>query len=133
MRATPSRVGRAVVAGSLDVAAVAVFVLVGRRGHDEGLTVSGVASTAAPFVIGLAAGWATTRAWRAPASMPVGAVIWLVTAVLGLVLRRTVFDDGTALTFVVVTALTLAVLLLGWRTLARRWLRSWPASPVSAG
>lgn len=114
------------IAAALDVAAVAVFVLVGRRSHDEGLTVSGVVSTAAPFLIGLATGWFAARAWRAPAAIATGAVVWVVTVAVGLVLRRTAFDDGTAFAFVVVTALTLTVLLIGWRSVTQRWPRRRP-------
>ena len=41
----------------IDVACVLVFCAVGRRSHDEGLNVAGIASTAWPFLSGTAVGW----------------------------------------------------------------------------
>ncbi len=41
------------------------------------------------------------------------------TLVLGMVLRRTAFDKGTAPSFVVVATLFLGLFLLGWRLVAR--------------
>jgi hypothetical protein len=43
-----------------------------------------------------------------------------VTLVVGMVLRRVVFDDGTAWSFVVVATLFLALFLIGWRIVAHR-------------
>ncbi len=103
----------------LDVAAVALFALIGRRAHEEGLTTAGVARTAAPFLAGLGAGWLLTRAWRAPASLPVGAGVAATTVAGGMALRRVVFDDGTAASFVVVASVFLGTAMLGWRAAAR--------------
>ncbi len=60
------------------------------------------------------------RAWRAPASLAGGAVVWAVTVVGGLALRSLVFDRGVAPSFMVVAALTLGAMLMGWRAAARR-------------
>ncbi len=49
-------------------------------------------------------------------------VIWAVTVIAGLLLRRFAFDDGTAPAFVIVTAVVLGVLLVGWRLDAARLL-----------
>lgn len=116
--AQPS-VRQVAIALAFDVAAVAVFVLIGRRSHDDGITLTGVARTAAPFLLALAAGWGLTRAWRAPMSIRTGLVVWVTTVVAGLVLRRVVFSDGTAVAFVIVTAVTLGLLVCGWRAVAR--------------
>ena len=123
-RSTPANVAglrrRAVWAFGLDVVAVVLFVAIGRRSHDEGgNVVTGALSVAAPFLIALAVGWLIGRVWRQPMSMRSGIVVWTTTVVLGLVLRRFVFDRGTAAAFVIVTTITLAVLLLGWRAIAR--------------
>jgi hypothetical protein len=76
---------RAVV---LDVASVLVFVVIGRASHDHGESVPGVASTAWPFLAGLAAGWAVARAWQRPmALVPSGIAAWLGTVAVGMVLR----------------------------------------------
>jgi hypothetical protein len=104
---------------AFDVALVVVFVLIGRRSHEESGALLGLARTAWPFLAGLAAGWLVARAWRRPLQLwPGGVVVWLVTVALGMVLR-VVSGQGTAFSFVVVTLVVLAVFLLGWRALLR--------------
>ena len=46
-------------------------------------------------------------------------MVWTVTVVGGLALRSVVFDRGIAVSFMIVAALTLGALLLGWRAAAR--------------
>jgi peptidoglycan/LPS O-acetylase OafA/YrhL len=112
---------RIAVAAALDVAAVVVFVILGRRSHHEdGSWLAGTWRVAAPFLIGLAVGWLIARAWRAPQALVTGVVVWLATVAVGMVLRHTVFDRGTAVAFVIVALITLALLLLGWRAIAAR-------------
>ena len=77
----------------------------------------GVATVAAPFLIGLAAGWLVTRAWKAPTAVKTGVLIWVVTIVVGLVLRRFAWDEGTAGAFVIVAAVFNAFTLVGWRVI----------------
>jgi hypothetical protein len=104
----------------LDVALVVLFAAVGRRSHAEGLDVTGILRTAAPFLVGTAAGWLLAGLTRdsGPRSLAFGAVVLVCTVVLGMLLRR-VLGEGTALSFVVVATTVLAVLLLGWRLVAR--------------
>ena len=59
----------------------------------------------------------------APTSHRFGVVAWLTTLVVGMALRRTVFGRGTAIAFVIVATLFLALFLVGWRA-AARWARS---------
>jgi hypothetical protein len=102
---------------AVDVVLVVVFVLIGRRSHEESGALLGLGRTAWPFLAGLAAGWLAARAWRRPLRLwPEGVVVWLVTVALGMVLR-VVSGQGTAFSFVVVTLVVLAVFLLGWRAL----------------
>jgi hypothetical protein len=109
---------RSLPAAALDVLAVVAFVVLGRRTHADGLDPAGVAGTAWPFLAALAVGWLLARAWRAPAAVArTGVPVWLVTVAGGMLLRR-LAGEGTAPSFVVVTALTLAVFLLGWRAAA---------------
>ncbi len=99
-----------------DVIGVLVFCAVGRRSHDEGLSVTGVATTAWPFLAGTAVGWLASRGWRQPtAVLPTGVLVWLCTVGVGMVLRK-VSSAGVAASFVVVAASVTALLLLGWRT-----------------
>lgn len=110
---------RVALAGALDLAAVVVFVVVGRRSHDEGDAFTEFVKTLGPFVIALAAGWLLTRAWRSAMAIGTGAAVWATTVVLGMVLRRVAFDRGTAPSFVIVTTIFLGLCLLGWRAIAR--------------
>jgi uncharacterized membrane protein YbjE (DUF340 family) len=109
-----SWIGPAVV----DVVSVLVFAVAGRNAHDESSGASTVITIAAPFLIGLAAGWiASANARRAPTAIRTGVLLWVTTVGLGLVLRRTVWDRGTALSFVIVATLVLGALLVGWRAM----------------
>lgn len=113
---------RAVVrAAVFDAVSVVVFVAVGRRSHDEGgNVVVETAKVAAPFLIALAVAWVVLRAWRRPVALVTGVGIWVITVALGMLLRRTVFDRGTAASFVVVASIATGVLLLGWRAVNAR-------------
>lgn len=98
-----------------DVIGVLVFCAVGRRSHDEGLNIAGVATTAWPFLTGTIIGWLASRAWQRPtAVVPTGVVVWLCTVAVGMLLRKAT-SAGVAASFVLVAASVTAVLLLGWR------------------
>jgi peptidoglycan/LPS O-acetylase OafA/YrhL len=106
-----------------DVIAVLVFCAVGRRSHDEGLNIAGVATTAWPFLTGTVVGWLASRGWRQPtAVVPTGVIVWLCTVVVGMVLRKA-SSAGVATSFVVVASSVTALLLLGWRAAAALTLR----------
>ena len=103
------------LAALADLIGVLLFCTVGRRSHDEGLTVSGVAETAWPFLVGAAAGWLLARGWRRPtAVVPTGVVVWVCTVAIGMLLRKAT-SAGVAFSFVVVASAATAVMLLGWR------------------
>ena len=111
-------------AAVLDIVGVLAFVAIGRRNHDEGTAIGAVLSVAAPFLIALAVAWAGSRAWRAPQSLRAGITVWATTVVVGLALRRLVFDHGIATPFVIVATLFLGSAFLGWRLVARRLART---------
>jgi hypothetical protein len=103
---------------AVDVIAVLVFCAVGRRSHDEGLNLGGIAATAWPFLSGTAVGWLVSRGWRRPTAVaPTGAIVWVCTVAVGMLLRKA-SSAGVAASFVVVAASVTAVLLLGWRAAA---------------
>ena len=106
---------------SLDVTSVLVFVGMGRATHDSGTSFSGYLETAAPFLIALAAGWIATRAWRNPTGSSTAVGVAVTTGAIGMLLRRLVFGDGIAFSFIVVASGGLARLVTGWRLGARRW------------
>ena len=80
-----------------------------------------VLETLAPFLIGLVAGWLVARIRVSPMTLRTGAVVWVVTIVVGMFMRRVAFGEGIAPVFILVTSLFLAVCFLGWRLLAMRW------------
>jgi Protein of unknown function (DUF3054) len=105
------------LAFAADVIAVVVFAAVGRIMHGEAESLSGLLATAAPFLIGLVASWATPVVRAHPVGFRAGAVVLAGTAVLGLVLRAA-FTSRPPLSFALVTVVSLAVLLIGWRALS---------------
>ncbi|MEE2855309.1 MAG: DUF3054 domain-containing protein [Actinomycetota bacterium] len=108
---------------AVDVVGVLVFCAVGRRSHDEGLDVTGIAATAWPFLTGTVVGWLVSRGWRRPTAVaPTGIVVWLSTVVVGMLLRKAT-SAGVAASFVVVAATVTALLLLGWRVAAGLTMR----------
>jgi FtsH-binding integral membrane protein len=111
------------LAGIVDCCCVLAFVIIGRASHADGLGLSGVASTAWPFLAGLLCGWLLTRAWRRPVALaPAGLGAWLGAAGLGMVLR-VVAGQGTAAAFVGVALAFLGLFLLGWRLVFRLFRR----------
>jgi carbon starvation protein CstA len=102
----------------LDAALILLFVAIGRRSHDESSALIGFATTAWPFLVGAAMGWVVVRAWRRPTALtPTGVVVWAAAVMLG-VLLRLVSGQGVQPSFVVVTAVVLALFLIGWRAVA---------------
>jgi hypothetical protein len=111
------RHGVIALAIAADVLAVLGFATLGRRSHAEGIEALGVLTTAAPFLLGLLIGWLGMRAGRAPLRLTVGLGVWSTVVVAGLGLRAAL-THRLPPTFVLITAVSLALLLLGWRTLA---------------
>ncbi len=109
------RTRQVVPAVATDLVCVIVFCTIGRRSHAEGLTVTGIAETAWPFLSGTLVGWLLSRGWRRPfALLPTGVTVWVSTVVAGMLLRK-LTSAGTAPSFIVVASVSTAVLLLGWR------------------
>jgi len=117
-----SPVGRAATVALVDLVLVVVFAAIGRASHDEGLGVAGLAQTAGPFAVGWLVGWvlvALVPASRArPRGLPAGALVWVATVVVGMLVRHAT-GGGVQTSFVVVTTVVIAVFLLGWRAVAR--------------
>jgi len=101
----------------IDLVLVVVFCVIGRLSHAEGVfsDVPGLLETTWPFVVALllAHGVLLLRRAQADRMLP-GVMVWVLTVVIGLLLRW-FSGQGTALPFVIVATLTLALFLLGWR------------------
>jgi hypothetical protein len=109
-----------------DCCCVLLFVIIGRASHTKGESLGGIASTAWPFLAGLAGGWLATRGWRRPLGLvPAGVGAWLGTVALGMVLR-VVSGQGTALAFILVALAFLGLFMLGWRLACGYLLRLRP-------
>jgi hypothetical protein len=109
------------VAFLLDVALFLLFVVIGRRSHGEGA--AGLLNTLWPFLVGLAAGWLVTWAWKRPLAIVwPGVPIWLMTVALGMLIR-TACGQGVQPSFIAVAAIVLGVFLVGWRLIALPFAR----------
>ena len=116
----------------LDVLSVMVFVVIGRRSHDEGSPVAGVLETAAPFLIGIGAAWLIVRAWRWPFALLTGLVIWPITLLVGMMCRNLIFGRSTPTSFVIVATVFFGLCFVGWRIAARALTRRRQRSAVTA-
>ncbi|MDX6376772.1 MAG: hypothetical protein QOE98_1075 [Gaiellaceae bacterium] len=100
----------------VDVIAIVLFAVLGRRNHDEGSTVMGVLIVAWPFLAGWTIGWFATRLDRRPASAGVALRALAVAIPVALVLRVAT-GRGIAPAFVVVAIVFLGLALAGRRAL----------------
>lgn len=108
---------------ALDVLVVVLFVVIGRETHEEANALTAGVETAAPFLVGLAFGWGFARAARMRGVVGRGLTVFVSTVLVGMLVRRYVFDDGTAAAFVLVAALFLGAGMLGHRLVRRRFAR----------
>ena len=104
---------------AIDLLFLLLFVGIGRNAHQHGITISGVASTLWPFLVGLLVGWLIVWRLHRRGSLPgSGVLIVVATVAVGMVLR-VVGGQGTALAFIVVALTFLTLFLVGWRLLIR--------------
>ena len=119
---------------ALDVALVVVFVLIGRRSHEDGYAIPGLLLAIAPFLVGLLAGWGLIR-WRSgawPRRVGHGATLAVSTVVLGLLGRVATGQGvgegvGGVVTFAAVALAFLLLFLVGWRLAAASVLARRPS------
>ncbi len=118
-----------------DAACFLLFAVLGLNSHNEAFNLDNLSRAAGPFWLGwlVVAGIAGLYAadWPRPA-----ATVWKRTLyawpgawLIGIVARAFVFDRGFVPAFAAVSFLTLAVILVCWRSLAARLLAS-RAQPV---
>ena len=99
----------------LDTLVVLSFVVIGRDSHGFTNDWAETLRIAVPFLIGLAIAVVTVRAWLAPTSITTGLNLGALTLILGMLLRRFVWGDGTAPVFVIVTGAWLIGWMVAWR------------------
>jgi Protein of unknown function (DUF3054) len=103
-----------------DVVVVLAFVVIGRHTHHHREALGGVISTTWPFGVGLLVGWAgVLRAHGRPSRPSSGAVIWLSTVAIGMVLR-VISGQGTAVAFIGVALGFLGLFMVGARAFAAK-------------
>ena len=108
------------VALGADLLVLVVFVLVGRRSHDEGSGLEGFLRVWWPFAVGCVVATLASCTWRAPLDWRRAIVAWIVTVALGMTLRVAVQGREFKPTFVIVTTVFVGAGMLGWRAVARR-------------
>ena len=103
-----------------DLLVLIVFVLVGRRSHDEGNGLEGFLRVWWPFAVGLMVATVLSGTWRAPLEWRRAIAAWLVTVALGMTLRVAVQGREFEPTFVIVTTVFVGAGMLGWRAVVRK-------------
>lgn len=102
----------------LDASVVVSFVVIGRDSHGFTNNWGATLEVALPFLLALSVGIGVVMLWMDPMNWAAGLVIAAVTVIGGLALRKYVFGDGTATTFVWLTAGWMTAWMVGWRLLA---------------
>ena len=104
----------------------------------EGSAVGGTLTVAGPFLIAVAVSWVVVLATIqrtpnarhiVPTAVEFGLPVWLGTLALGMLLRHTAFNKGTAFSFIVVAFCFLGAFLVGWRALWNWYQRRHAATP----
>ena len=102
----------------VDVVLVLIFAAIGRASHDE--NPAGFLLTAWPFLIALLIGHLLAALLpgrpRRPWSVLWGAVVWIVTVAVGMLIR-VLSGDTAEVPFIIVATLVLGAFLVGWRAI----------------
>lgn len=104
---------------AIDAILIVVFASFGIASHGGSLDPASIARVAIPFLIPyliLAIGIKPTRLVHN--IFPMGVILWLSTVIIGPILRAALFDDTSALPFILVTAGVLALFILGRRIIS---------------
>lgn len=126
MTGKPQPASKATVAWMLtiDTALIILFSVIGMTSHGGDLGFMSIARVALPFLVPyLLLALAIKPSQLIHNIFPIGIVLWLTTVVLGPILRAAVFNDTSAMPFILVTAGVLAVFLLGRRIISALLIR----------
>lgn len=103
----------------LDAILITIFAVIGVSSHDGDLGALNILRVAIPFLVPYILLAATIKpSWLIHNIFPAGIALWLVTVVIGPILRAVLFGDTSAAAFIFVSAGALAVLLLGRRSIS---------------
>jgi uncharacterized membrane protein YeiH len=118
----------------LDASVVVSFAFIGTDFHGFTFDFVGTIDVAAPFLIALGGGIVALRVWRNPLSILNGFLLAVISLAGGMLLRRHVWGDGTARTFIIVTGAYFVSLMVGWRLIALgiAWVAHRSRSPSAA-
>lgn len=128
MSATPNPTPPVWIPPLLDVLVIVVFVLLGRRSHDEAERVTGFLRVGWPFAVGLGVSALAAGAWRSPFAWKRVVIAWIGTVALGMVMRIVIQGRAFKPAFVIVATVFVGAGMLGWRAIAvwRRRARGAP-------
>ena len=99
----------------IDATVIILFAVIGREDHGFVSDIWDYLRVAAPFLLALGISIVVLRAWRDPVYWLTGLALAVGTIVMGMLLRASVWDDGTATSFIVVSAAWMVGLMVGWR------------------
>ncbi len=102
----------------VDALVVIAFVVVGREDHGFTSDVWDYLRVASPFLLGLGVTILALRGRIDPMKWRAGIILALGTVLVGMLLRRWVWDDGTARAFIMVTTGFMVAAMVGWRIIA---------------
>ena len=105
------------VAPCADAAVLAIFVVIGRRSHDDGSDLAGFARVLWPFAVGLVLGYVVTYLLRAPLAWRRVAIMAAATIAVGETLRLAVQDRPWKPAFLVVAVIFIGGSMFAWRGL----------------
>lgn len=103
-----------------DALCVLLMVVIGTRNHETDTGVTGILFVAAPFWIALSLAHLAPLLQRKNRKDTNTFVVWGYTVVMGMLLRNMVFNRGTAVAFIIVAAVFLAITMFGWRAFIAR-------------
>ena len=103
-----------------DALCVLLMVVIGTRNHKTDTGITGILFVAAPFWIAMSLAHLAPLLQRTAKADAHVVVVWGYTVVMGMVLRNTVFDRGTAAAFIIVATIFLGITMFGWRAVVAR-------------
>lgn len=108
----------------IDLVLVFVFAILARLAHG-GISFSAILNTFWPFAIGTLAGAGIALALRRDShTLATGAIIWIVTAVMGLGIWGIRHQEIPHISFIIVASVMSGLLLLSWRLIAAKRLQT---------